>query len=339
MDAPFDRGEVDRASLDATERLRARLSGRPLAPEARPGRSVLPWLVASLLFVFAVGMIANPWFERSVRSELPFTDAGVAEPAAKAEVAALRQRLAKLESRAGPEGAPAPVERLARTEAQIETSTDQLAREADRIDKLTGDVAGLAARLDADRERTQAATAAVTAAADRAQAMLLLVVARRAMEAGRPFGSLDPALRASFEARYPDAVKSITALGALPVNLVSLRRDFNAMRPLIGAAPVVPPRQNWWDALTGTISAAVSRPADSVVAAAPDAAAAAMARGDLAAAAAHLRRLPPPRPAALVNWLAAYDRLQAGSQALAVLETAMALPPPVPAAKAATEPN
>jgi hypothetical protein len=36
MEAPFDRGEVDRASLDATERLRARLSSRPASPSARP---------------------------------------------------------------------------------------------------------------------------------------------------------------------------------------------------------------------------------------------------------------------------------------------------------------
>ncbi|GGE10454.1 hypothetical protein GCM10011529_16060 [Polymorphobacter glacialis] len=334
MDAPFDRGEVDRASLDATERLRARLSGRPLAPEKRPGRSILPWVIASLLFVFLAGLIANPWFERSVRSRLPFAGVAVVEPAAEAEVAALEQRLRQLEARTGPADAPVPVERLARTEAQIETGADQLAREAERIDGLTGDVAGLAARLDADRERAEVATATANAAASRAQAMLVLVIARRTVDAGRPFGTLDPALRRSFEDRYPDAVKAITALGAAPVSLAILRSDFNAMRPAIGAAPIAPPRQTWWDALTGTISSAVSRPADSAVAAAPDAAAAALARGDIAGAAAQLRRLPSPRPAALSNWLAAYDRLQAGSQALAMLEAAMVLPPPEPITEA-----
>lgn len=325
MDAPFDRGEVDRASLDATERLRARLSSRPAPPPSRPVRGFLPWALAGALFVFVAGMIANPWFEARVRDKLPFAAAVTTKPGDSAEIAKLRERLARLET---PAAAPPPSERLARTEARIETSSDQIARDAERIDRLTAQIAALSATQQSDRARTEAATATAIAAADRAQAMLTLVLVRRAVDAGQPFGALDGALRRSFEARYPDAVKAVAALGAAPVSLASLRRDFNSLRPAIGARPTADQRQSWWETLTTTISAAVSSPAPGTPQAAPEAAAAALARGDHAAAANQLRRLRSPPPA-LAGWLAAADRLQRGNQALATLEAASLLAPPV----------
>jgi hypothetical protein len=326
MDAPFDRGEVDRASLDATERLRARLSSRPVAPPARPARSFLPWAIAGALFVFVAGMIANPWFEAQVRNKLPFTAAVTSKPADNAEIAVLRQQLARLEF---PAAAPPPSERLARTEARIETSSDQIARDAERIDRLTAEIAALSATQEADRARTEAANANAVAAAERAQAMLTLVLVRRAVDAGQPLGPLDAALRRAFEASQPDAVKAVAALGTAPVSLASLRRGFNSVRPIIGARPAADQRQSWWETLTTTISAAVSSPAPGSPLAAPEAANAALARGDYVAAANHLRRLPGPRPQALANWLAAADRLQAGNQALAMLETTTLLAQPV----------
>lgn len=326
MDAPFDRGEVDRASLDATERLRARLSSRPVAPPARPGRGFLPWAIAGALFVFVAGMIANPWFEAQVRNKLPFTAAVTSKPADNAEIAVLRQQLARLET---PTAAPPPSERLARTEARIETSSDQIARDAERIDRLTAEIATLSATHEADRARTEAANANAIAAAERAQTMLTLVLVRRAVDAGQPLGPLDAALRRAFEASQPNAVKAVAALGTAPVSLASLRRGFNTVRPIIGARPTADQRQSWWETLTTTISAAVSSPAPGSPLAAPEAANAALARGDYVAAANHLRRLPAPRPRALANWLAAADRLHAGNQALAMLETTTLLAQPV----------
>jgi hypothetical protein len=321
MDAPFDRGEIDRSSLDATERLRARLAGRPPAAESPRRRSVLPWMVAGGLFVFLAGLIANPWLESSVRSRLPFMQ-GTTTTADSAEIDALRTRLARLEA---PGTGSTPVERLARTEARVDTSTDQIARESDRIDRLTSEVAALDATLRTDRARTDAATATVAAAADRAQAMLVLVLVRRAVESGRVLGGLDPALRQSFEARYPTAVKAVAALGAMPVTLASLRRDYDAMRPAIGAHPADRARLSWWDTFTSSLSSAMTRaPANEGPVGAAEAA---LQRGDSAAAANELRKLPPPRPAALANWLATADRLQAGMQGLAVLENAVLLAP------------
>ncbi len=332
MDAPFDRGEIDRASLDATERLRARLAGERRAPPARPARSGLPWVIAGGLVVFTAGMIANPWVEANVRGRLPFAQTVAPAPT---EVLTLRQRLADLEASKAAPAAPAPSERLARTEARIETSNDQIARDAQRIDKLTADVAAIAAGIAADRGRSEAATAAAAAAADRAQALLTLLLARRAIEAGRPLGPLEQALRQSFEARYPEALKPVLALGAAPVTPASLGRDFDALRPAIGVAAAAG-QQDWWQIFKATLAAGVSRPA--VDTAPVAAAAAAMARGDTLAAANHLRRLPAPRPARVAAWLAAAERLQAGSQGLATLEAGALLvpspviPPPGPAA-------
>jgi hypothetical protein len=51
-----------------------------------------------------------------------------------------------------------------------------------------------------------------------------------------------------------------------------------------------------------------------------------------------LRRLPAPRPPALTAWLAAADRLRAGNQALAMLETTTLLLPPATAAPAPVVP-
>ncbi|KAB7647700.1 hypothetical protein [Polymorphobacter fuscus] len=324
MDPAFDRGEIDRASLDATERLRARLSGRPPAQAPTPRRSVLPWVLAGSLFVFSAGMIANPWFERSVRSQLPFA-ATTATPVGNAgEVKKLQARIDQLESQgAASVGLPAG-ERLARTEARVEANAEHLTRDSERIDKLTSEIAALTGRVEADTGRTEAAALAATAAADRAQGMIGVLLARQAIEAGRRLGGIEMVLRQAFEARYPQAVAAVAALGAAPVTLTGLRRDFAGLNAAPEGAG-----QDWWQTLTEAVRSAVTRPGDAPVAP-RDAAAAALARGDVAAAARHLRRLPEPRPGAINAWLAAADRWQAGMAALTTLETAAVTVPTVP---------
>lgn len=313
MEAPFDRGEIDRASLDATERLRARLAGRPTAPPPPPRRSVLPWVLAGGLFVFTAGMIANPWFERSVRGQLPF---GKAETVATAP--AVAPPVAAVE--ASPAAIPAG-ERLARTEAKIETSSEQLARDAERIDRLTSEVAALSARVAAETGRSEAASVTAIAAADRAQGMIAVLLARQALEAGRRLNGIEPVLRQSFETRYPQAVNAVASLGNAPVTVATLRRDFMALNPTTNGAGL-----DWWQSLTAAVRSVVTRPGDAPQAP-RDAAAAALARGDVAAAANQLRRLPEPRGAAVSTWLASADRWQAGMAALTTLETAAIMPP------------
>jgi hypothetical protein len=334
METPFDRGEVDRASLEATERLRQRLA-RDRARESETGRArfpLLPWSLAGALLLFAGGMIANPWFEANVRARLPFA---TAEQPADDAMSVLAARLAALETKPettaedGDEAKKAPAEeRLARTEARVETSTDLLAREADRIDRLTADVAAMQALLEADRARGEAAVGAVTAAADRSEAMLAVMLARRAVDDGRALGAVEAPLRRAFEARYPDAVRDVARLGEAPVSISRLRRDLAALGPLEGDQPGT--GQSWWGVFAARVKRLV-RPADTLPGPAPRSAAdMALARGDVAEAAEALRQLPAPRPAAVNRWLATADRLSQGEAALRQLETAALIPPPKP---------
>lgn len=329
MEQPIDRGEIDRASLDATERLRARLSGRPPTSVSR-GRPVLPWLLAAVLLTFALGLIANPWFERTVRNRLPFAE-DVLRESNTGKIAALDAKLAALELRAGTAALPMPAERLARAEARVDVSGDQIARDAQRIDQLTRDIAALSARVESNNARIAANADTTRAAADRVQAVLAVQLVRRALEAGKPIGPLDMALRQSFEARYPAAVQAVTALGASPVTLATLRRDLDAMRAPAAVTRPAGPRKSWLTAFSDSVAGAFAAPPATppAAAAAPlDAAAAALARGDVAAATAQLRRLPDANRPAVTGWIAAAERLRIGTESLATLETATALLPP-----------
>lgn len=338
MDAPFDRGEIDRASLDATERLRARLSSRPPAAQARRGGGRLPWVIAGSLFVFTAGMIANPWFERSVRDKLPFVDTAVVAPANDSvQVKALAARIAQLEGRAASPAAPMPVERLARAEAKVETSTDQIARDAERIDRISTELTALSGRVDADRGRESAIAAAAADAAERAQGTMALMLARRTLDAGRPLGPLETVLRRSFQQRYPQAVTAVAALGAAPATPATLRRDFDALRRSVGDTSG-DTNKSWLATLASTVMGAVSRPADTGPAPL-DAAAAALSRNDILAAANQLRRFSaaqrnPAQRVAADAWIDAANRWQTGHEGLNILETAVVLVPP-----AAVEPK
>ncbi len=331
MEQPIDRGEVDRSSLEATDRLRARLTGRPAVTPAR-SRPVLPWVLAAALLTFALGLIANPWFEHNIRARLPFAVAAVAATD-EGQIAALNAKLAALEARAPPAAAATmPAERLARTEARVDSTGDQLARDAARIDQLTRDIAALRGSVEANGTRIAAINEATAEAADRAQGVLVVQLVRRAIDSGRPIGPLDAALRQSFEARYPAAVQAVTALGAAPVTPQALRRDLDALRFPVAAGKAGTARggKTWFDSLSDAVSGIfAAEPASTggaPVVAPADSASTALARGDLAAAAAQVRRMPASPQA--TAWATAADRLRAGTEALAMLETATALMPP-----------
>ncbi len=337
MDQPSDHGEIDRASLDATERLRARLAGKPTGAATR-SRPVLPWLLAAVLLTFALGLIANPWFERTVRNRLPFAE-DVRRESNAGRIAALDAKLTAIEARSSTAAAPMPSERLARTEARVDVTGDQIARDTQRIDQLTRDIAALAARVEANNTRIAAIADTSKAAADRAQAVLAVQLVRRAVEAGRPIGPLDEALRQSFEARYPAAVQAVSALGAAPVTLPMLRRDLDALRGRPAASRSADSGRSWLQAFSDTVSG-VFVSAAPVPAVSPfDAAAAALNRGDLAGATSQVRRVADPSRPAVTAWIAAAERLRVGSESLTTLETATALLPPATPMAAAVTPH
>lgn len=315
MNDAFDRGEIGDGSLAATERLRARLMAEREAPPPPPRRSALPWVMAAGLFAFAAGLIANPWFEARVRDRLPF-----AVPAgdAPADLTPLERRLAALEKRA-PTAPAVAAERLARTEARVESSTGQIERDAERIDELTAEVARLTARLAAQEARDETVMATAQGAADRAEAMLTVLLLRRAIADGRPLDALLPVARRLFESRHRAELAALAALAETPATRTGLAADLQQLaRGSAGRA-----RPNWWQALAGRVDALLSGTESDALGKAR----AAASQGNLDTAAAALRADSAlSRDPAVRGWLAAATRLRAAETALGVLEASAAMP-------------
>ena len=338
---PFNAPGPAPASRERLDRLRERTA----APPPRAPRTVAPWVLSAALLAFALGLIANPWFERRVRSQLPgFAEAVPASPevlaAQQRSVAALQARVAALEIRSKASSGAAPLvgpvpanegERLARLEARLDNSERTAPASEGRMDKLAGEIATLTGRVDASAAATQATLTSATTAADRAQTVLLLAATRRALEGGARLGTIEPALRRQLGAANPQPVEAIAALGAAPVTLASLRQGFDTIRPQLGGAPVASaPATGWLASLSATFDSMVhvrdaspGNPTEVRV----ERAAAALRSGDVTTARDQLAALPAPARARATGWLTAADRYLAGMRSLAALESAALMTP------------
>ena len=299
---------------------------------------MLAWSLTAVLLAFALGLIANPWFERSVRSHLP----GFAPTLAPtvADLAALDARVAALEARpamrvaAGTTTAADPVagERVARVEGSLATLGATVPATEARIDKLATDLAALTARLDATAAGTAAALDSATATAAQAQALLVAGAVRRQLAAGQRLGPLEPALRRDFAAHAAPQVEALAALGAAPVTPASLRAGLALLRPALTGAAAPGATRGWWESLRDGLAGIVVRPTAATTATDPaarvDGADRDLAAGDVAAAAAEVAALPAPLRPRTTAWLAAAARYQAGWSAMAALETQLLDPPP-----------
>lgn len=329
MNEPFDRGDINEASLAATERLRARLMSPP-ANTARTGpRNLLPWTITAVLLAFSVGIIANPWIEQTVRGNLPFMAAAAENDAGAAMAARLQALERRLPAAAAP---PAPVvasERLAATEARVDSSTDQIERDARRIDQLTAQISQIASRLAVEEAREASLIAAMQSVSDRSEAILTVLLLRRAVDTGRPLDALLPGARRLFEPRYSDAVAALSEYSAAPVTRAGLARD---LAGVVDAAQA-DARPDWWQALSRQVQAVFSGAASGSATALAQQA---IARGDLEGAAARLRASAAARrDPAVRTWLAAAARLRAAEIALIDLEGAATAVTPVSASSAA----
>ncbi len=333
--------EAPRADLSASRLDRLRAGRVPPAPAAQP-RPVIAWALTAALLAFALGLIANPWFERSVRSHLPGFAPTVTPTVA--DIAALEARVAALEARplvktvpAGAPADPAIGERIARVEGALATLGAAVPAATERSDKLASDLATLTARVDASTGSTAAALDTATATAARAEAMLVAGAIRRQLAAGGRLGPLELTLRRDFTAHAAPQVEAIAALGAAPVTLASLRAGLSALRPaLTGSSAAAASGRGWWETLRDGITGIVVRPTPAASATDPtsrvDRADRDLATGDVAAAAAEIAALPPALRNRASGWLAAADRYVAGWRALAALDTLLLDPlPPLPA--------
>ncbi len=282
----------------------ASLSTPPRAAPAPPRRSVFPWVLCAMLLAFALGLIANPWFEREVRSRIPGLQAAVTPDINAAKIEALTARIAQLEQAKAVSADP---QRLARVENRVETLDTSR-------DNTNAKLAQIDAKVDATAERADAALDTASEGVKRAQTLLLVATVRHALESGARLGALEQALRKTFPNQKP-AVDAVAAVGSAPVTLAKLRADFLRLQP---AAPR--PAQGWWASVKQGLGDMVQvrrtdTPVPTGLAARPLAAQRLVA-GDVAGAVTALGNSANPA------WAAEARRYLAGQRGLAALEAA-----------------
>ncbi len=175
------------------------------------------------------------------------------------------------------------------------------------------------ARIDLQATASEGNTA-------RAEALLVALAARRAIERGAPLGYLEDQLKLRFGDAQGNAVTTVIETATRPVTLDRLAGGLDALAPaLLGT----PPNEGGWDRFTRELSglfvirrgdAASARPDDRL-----DRARLMLRSGQVDAALEEVQRLP---GAALASdWTAEARRYAAAQKALDLIETAALLEP------------
>ena len=188
-------------------------------------------------------------------------------------------------------------------------------------------LSGQLAALEARSASLGASAEGAAGQATRAEALLIAISTRRALDRGMPLGTLEAQLLARFGQSQPRAVGIIREAAREPVTVEDLRQGLDA----IGADVAAGVRQGWLDSLRRELATLVvlrragtpsPLPADHL------ARAKRLLQADqVEAARAEVAQLPGAEEAA--NWLGAARRYVLARQALDVLETA-ALAAPAP---------
>lgn len=187
---------------------------------------------------------------------------------------------------------------------------------AARETALAGQIAALEARSDA----LAAAADGAGGQAARAEALLVTVAARRALDHGAGLGALDEQLRTRLGAAQPGAVATVRQAGRQPVTLEELRQGLDAIGPVLTTGV----GRSWVDSLRhGLATLVVLHRAGTPSPLAADHLARARRLLDGAqveAAVGEVRQLPGAGDAA--NWLGAAQRYIGARYALDALENA-----------------
>lgn len=301
------------------------IHGAPADMAAPRRRPIAAWLIAAVAVAFAIGLLANPWFERNVRSRLPGMRSTAGDVAASQTIAALQARIDSLEARQGAPAQPALNDPTA--------MSAEVAGVAEAQETTETDLAELRAQVAELRGRTDSTAAAAAEGAERAQTALLVSALRRAVETGRRLDAYEPALRARFGASHPNEVAALLSLGERPVEGGTLSRDLARALPAIERADAE--GRNWWESFRHGLAGIVAvRRADDAPVDAQSRVRLAMQRaaaGDVDAALRTVATLPPPARTALAGWTGEARRYAAGMNALATLEAAALNPAPAAA--------
>jgi len=184
-------------------------------------------------------------------------------------------------------------------------------------DQLEARVAALSARLDALTLQAQAAAGNT----GRAEALLVVVAARRALDRGAPLNTLEDQLRLRFGGTQPNAVATVIAAAGNPVTLDQLVAGLDSLAPSLTRAPE---ETSAWSRLRAELAALFVIRREATPSPAPrtllDHARILLEAGRTDDAIAEVRRLPGASGAA--DWFTAARRYDDARRALDVLETA-----------------
>lgn len=270
----------------------------PASPYHSPRRRWTPAVLLMLLLTLLVGAIIGAWVADRSQSRWPFANAPEAVSAAPAPTPP------KLAAPAPPVG----------VEPSAKVAT------AGRIDDPV-----LAARLAVIDDRIARLDTAMSLRqtnADRAEALVIALAARRAIDRGLPLGSLVPQLRLQFADSQPNAVASIVSASGGGDTISALARRLEALE----AVTLQPPARSLSQRISDfTSNLIVLRPADSP-STLPTAryadAREKLADGDLDAAIASVNALPGAGDARVQQWLAEARRYAEVRRALDLIEDA-----------------
>ena len=311
---------------DDLDRLAARsLSARKARSAPPKDRSIWPWMLAATLVALLLGMIARPWFERQVRSQMPETLQAEQSPMRDPRVDAVIARLAALESRppASPDEPAAAARAIGPDDiAPITSRVAALEAQAAAFQSSDASISARLEQLASDLERTSG----TALAGDRqVRDLFLVAVARRMVDSGRPLGPVQGALSNRFADRDAAAIESLERWSAVPQTRASLGSRLDTMAMARVASQSVAASASFWERLKARMSGLVTvadGPADQLskadaVLAAQDA----LDQGDLALAAARMQRAP--ASAERDEWISDARTLVAAEAALDRLESAL----------------
>ena len=220
--------------------------------------------------------------------------------------------------------APRPVERVVVQPLPLASSSSGYAALAERVE-------GIEQRIDG----IEAQSTAASGNADRAEALVVAVAIRRALDRGQPLGYLEGLLRQRFGGSDAPAVAMLIASAQRPVTLIQLQ---NMLETLAPAITTVAPGESWWSGVRRELASLVIVRRADTPSSAPDArlerARHALDQGQVDVAAAEVARMPGAPSAS--GWLASARRYLLARNALDRIETAALLKPaasaPAPAA-------
>lgn len=315
----------------------------PVEGEAETGKArrrsmAIPWILTVALAAFALGLLANPWFEANIRRHLPQPLRDTPSQQDHSRIAALESRMEMLEADLAVQPLPANAQPpVSGTPGEIEARITRIEALEAFMSRAEDADAGLSARIHQLSGELQTLASNSSVANRQARELLLLATARRFIETGRPLGWVGDAIGREFSGADESVMAALNAWSDSPQSIRLLQRHLSELTA--PPAPAQVPDGNWWERLVARLTTMVTVRRDAIVEEKPAALAqAALEGGDVALAITQVESVPPsPERDA---WLAAARRLEGARAALETLESrvletvASTQPPPPPPAAA-----